>query len=124
MRRTLSIVVLAGFLIATGLYLFIYLFRAFRLPEPPAEATVYIWHGDPMIRAVLVAVLFVIGLVLLLFVSLTSASARRPGSVIIRSDLWSWVSQRADDTNEDPSRIVERAIARFRSEVEGSPHPR
>ena len=122
MRRTLTIIVLAGFLVATGIYLFIYLFRAYRLPEPAAETTVYIWHGDPMIRAVLLAILFLIGLVLLLFVSVLSTSSRRPGSVRVRPDLWAWVSDRAEDTNEDPARIVERAIAQLRSDVEGRSH--
>ncbi len=122
MRRALTIVVLGGFLVATGIYLFIYLFRAFRLPEPAGELTVYVWHGDPMTRAVLIAVLFLIGLVLLLFVSVGSSSARRPGSVVIRSDLWSWISDRADDTNEDPTRIVERAIAQYRADIEGRSH--
>lgn len=119
MRRTLTVLVLIGFLTFTGIYLFVYLFRAFRLPDPVEEATVYIWHGDPMIRAVLVAVLFLIGLVLLLFVSIATSASRRDGSVSVRSDLWEWLNQRADDTNEDPGRIAERALAQYRDEVEG-----
>ena len=58
MRRTLAVVVLVGFLVATAIYLFIYLFRAFRLPEPANDVTVQVWHGDPMIRALLIAIVF------------------------------------------------------------------
>lgn len=119
MRRTLTILVLIGFLVLTAVYLFIYLFRAFRLPEPAGEVTVYLWHGDPMTRALLVAVLLLIGLVLLLFLSLTTSVARRSGSVKIRSDLWEWLSRRAQETNEDPNRIADRALARYRDETEG-----
>lgn len=119
MRRTLTVLVLIGFLTFTGIYVFVYLFRAFRLPDPVEEATVYIWHGDPMTRAVLVAVLFLIGLVLLLFVSIATSATRRDGSVKVRSDLWEWLNQRAEATNEDPGRIAERALAQYRDEVEG-----
>ena len=119
MRRTLSVVVLIGFLVATAVYLFVYLFRAFRLPEPVSDATVQVWHGDPMMRALLVAMLFLIGLVLLLFVSISTSVARRSGSVKIRSDLWEWLDQRAEETNEDPNRIAERALARYRDETAG-----
>ena len=68
MRRVLEVLVSVGFLVYTGVYVFVYLFRAFRLAEPSSDAVVYVWHGDPMIRAVLVAVLFAIGLLLLMFV--------------------------------------------------------
>lgn len=118
MRRTLTILALIGFLIFTGVYLFVYLFRAFRLPEPVGDATVQIWHGDPMIRAILVAVLFLIGLVVLLLVAITTSVSRRSGSLTVRSDLWEWLDDRAEETNEDPGRIAERAIARYRNEVE------
>lgn len=119
MRRTLTVLVLVGFLVFTGIYVFVYLFRAFRLPDPIDEATVYVWHGDPMTRAVLVAVLFLIGLVLLLFVSISTGATRREGSVKVRADLWEWLNRRAEQTNEDPGRIAERALAQYRDEVEG-----
>lgn len=119
MRRNLTVLVLVGFLTFTGIYVFVYLFRAFRLPEPVDTATVYIWHGDPMTRAVLVAVLFLIGLVLLLFVSIATSATRRDGAVKVRSDLWEWLNERAEATNEDPGRIAERALAQYRDEVEG-----
>ena len=121
MRRALSVVVLLGFLVFTGVFLFVYLFRAFRLPEPSADLTVYVWHGDPMIRAVLVAVLFLIGLVLMLFVSIATNAARRSGTIRIRSDLWDWLDKRAEETNEDRDQIAERAIAQYRDETETGP---
>lgn len=119
MRRTLAVVVLVGFLAASAVYLFIYLFRAFRLPAPANDVTVQVWHGDPMIRALLIAILFLIGLVLLLFVSISTSVARRTGSVQIRTDLWEWLKQQAEETNEDPNRIAERALAQYRQDVEG-----
>lgn len=119
MRRTLTVLVLIGFLVFAGIYVFVYLFRAFRLPDPVDQATVYIWHGDPMIRALLVAVLFLIGLVLLLFVTIVTNATRRHASVNVRPDLWEWLNQRAEDTNEDPGRIAERALAQYRNELEG-----
>lgn len=119
MRRTLTLTVLVGFMVFTGIYVFVYLFRAFRLPEPPADLTVQIWHGDPMTRALLAAVLFLIGLILLLFAS-TWSSTRRSGTVQVRSDLWDWLTRRAAETNEDPQRIADRALARYRDETEGA----
>ena len=119
MRRTLAVVVLVGFLAASAIYVFIYLFRAFRLRAPANDVTVQVWHGDPMIRALLLAILFLIGLVLLLFVSISTSVARRTGSVQIRTDLWEWLNQQADETNEVPNRIAERALAQYRQEVEG-----
>jgi hypothetical protein len=120
MRRNLALVVLVGFLAFTGIYLFVYLFRAFRLPEPAQDLTVQIWHGDPMTRAVLVAVLFTIGLILLLFVSTSESTSQRTGTVQVRPDLWEWLTRRAEETNEDPYRIADRALARYRDETEGA----
>ena len=115
MKRTLAVLVLVGFLVYTGVYVFVYLFRAFRLGDPAEVVTVYVWHGDPMIRAVLVAVLFAIGLLLLLFVSLNRATFRRVGSIRIRPDLWEWLVRRGEETNEAPERIAERALASYQS---------
>lgn len=116
MRRTLAVLVLIGFLVYTGVYVFVYLFRAFRLEEPADGATVYVWHGDPMMRAVLVAVLFAIGLLLLLFVSLSRSSFRRTGRIAVRPDLWEWLVERGEETNEAPERIAERALSMYRSQ--------
>jgi hypothetical protein len=116
MRRTLAVLVLIGFLGYTGVYVFVYLFRAFRLEEPTTGAAVYVWHGDPMTRAVLVAVLFAIGLLLLLLVALSQPSSRRPGSIEMRADLWQWLVAKGEETNEAPERIAERAVAMYRSQ--------
>jgi hypothetical protein len=113
-KRILALIALLGFLIYTGAYVFVYLFRAFRLPEPVDEQVVLIWHGDPMTRAVLAAVLFAIGLLVLLFLSVTTGRNRGANNVALRSDLADWVNQRAEDTNETPGRVTERAIAAYR----------
>ena len=118
MRRVLAMLVLIGFLIYTGIYVFVYLFRAFRLDEPSSEAVVYVWHGDPMIRSVLVAVLFAIGLLLLLFVVIMSPSSSRRGAVRLRSDLSGWLSERSSATGETPEAIADRAVAAYRSAIE------
>jgi hypothetical protein len=113
-KRLLTLIALLGFLVYTGAYVFVYLFRAFRLPEPVDEQVVLVWHGDPMTRAVLVSVFFAIGLIMLLFLSLTTGRSHGDNNVAIRSDLADWVNQRAEDTNETPGRVTERAIAAYR----------
>jgi hypothetical protein len=118
MTRKLAVFALVGFLVFTGTYVFVYLFRAFRLPEPVGETTVYIWHGDPMMRALLVAVLFLTGLVLLLFTSIVVGTARRTGSVRLRSDLWEWLDRQAEQTNETADRVADRAVAKYREEID------
>jgi hypothetical protein len=116
-KRLLTLIALLGFLVYTGAFVFVYLFRAFRLPEPVDEQVVLVWHGDPMTRAVLAAVLFAIGLLMLLFLSLSSDRRRGDDQVRIRSDLAEWVNQRAEDTNESPGRVTERAIAAYRDRL-------
>jgi len=118
MRRTIAVVVLLGFLVYTGSYVFVYLFRAFRLNDPGSDAVVYVWHGDPMIRAVLVAVLFAIGLLLLLFVVIMRPSAGQRTAVRLRPDLWSWLADRGDATGETPEAIADRAVAAYRASIE------
>jgi len=113
-KRLLTLIALLGFLVYTGVFVFVYLFRAFRLPAPVDEQVVLVWHGDPMTRAVLAAVLFAIGLLMLLFLSLSSDRRRGDDHVRIRSDLAEWVNQRAEDTNETPGRVTERAIAAYK----------
>jgi hypothetical protein len=71
-----------------------------------------------MTRAVLAAVLFAIGLLILLFVSLNQAQFRKEGSVRLRPDLWDWVNRRAEETNETPQRITERSIAAYRDHLD------
>ncbi len=118
MKRLAAIAILIGFLVYTGSYVFVYLFRAFRLDEPSEDAVVRIWHGDPMIRAVLVAVLFAIGLVLLLLVLLQRDARGRSGSVRLRSDLREWLEERAEATNETPDAVADRAVASYRAALE------
>jgi hypothetical protein len=113
-KRTLALIALVGFLLYTGSYVFVYLFRAFRIPEPTSPQVVQIWHGDDMTRAVLAAVLFSIGLLVLLFLALSQDRLHREGRVRIRPDLAEWVNRRAEETNETPQRVTERAIAAYR----------
>lgn len=118
MRRLIALLVLGGFLIYTGIYVFVYLFRAFRLEEPVGQPTVYVWHGDPMARAILAGVLFSIGLMVLVLVSVYRVTARREGSLKVRADLWDWLVERADQTNQTPEQLAERALAAYRSRLE------
>ena len=111
MKRTLALVALICFLIYTGIYIFVYLFRAFRLPEPVTSDTVQIWHGDAMARAILVSVFFMIGLLVVLFVMLMRPGAHRAARITVRPDLWEWLVEQGRRTNEAPERIGERAIA-------------
>lgn len=126
MKRVLALIALVCFLVYTGVYIFVYLFRAFRLPEPTG-GTVQIWHGDPFARAVLVAVFFTIGLLVVLFVMLMRPGSHRAGSMEVRPDLWQWMVEQGERTNEPPERIGERAIAIYRARItgaEGAAHPR
>lgn len=120
MKRTLSLVVLAAFLLYTGVYIFIYLWRAFRIPSSGPRQSVMIWHGDPFARAILVGVLFIIGLVVLLYVALSRQQADRSGHVRLRQDLFEWLQRESEQANESPSRLAERAVAAYRRRLEGS----
>jgi len=119
MKRTLALLALVGFLVYTGAYIFVYMFRAFRLPEPGPE-TVQIWHGDPFARAILVSIFFMIGLLIVLFVMLMRPGAHREGRMAVRPDLWQWLVEQGERTNESPDQIGERAIASYRARIEGS----
>ena len=124
MRRQLPVVALIGvlgllsFLVYTGIYIFVYMFRAFRIEEPIPGEFVGLWHGDPFARAILVAVLFLIGLVLLLWVAITRGSiVNRGQQVRFRSDLWDWLVEQGEFTNEAPERVAERAVSAYRARV-------
>ncbi|MCP3974712.1 MAG: hypothetical protein GY720_09490 [bacterium] len=119
MKRMLALISLIIFLVYTGAYIFVYLFRAFRLPEP-AGGPVQIWHGDPFARAILVSVFFMIGLLIILFVMLMRPGAHREGSITLRGDLWEWLEDQGERTNEAPESIGERAIATYRARIEGA----
>ncbi len=118
MKRILALTALICFLIYTGVYIFVYLFRAFRLPEA-APGTVQIWHGDPFARAILVSVFFMIGLLIVLFLMLMRPGAHRAGVIRVRADLWQWLVEQGERTNEAPDRIGERALATYRARIEG-----
>ncbi len=120
MKRTLALIALICFLVYSGAYIFVYLFRAFRLPEPAGSATVQIWHGDPFSRAILVSVFFMIGLIVVLFVMLMRPGAHRAGRITLRPDLWDWLVEQGRRTNEAPERIGERAIAAYQARIEGT----
>ena len=111
---------LLSFMIYTGIYIFVYMFRAFREPEPIPGEVVQVWHGDPFVRAVLVAVLFLIGLVVLLWVAITRGTiVSRGQQVRMRSDLWAWLVDQGELTNEAPERVAERAVSAYRARLEG-----
>lgn len=111
---------LLTFLAYTGLYIFVYLFRAFRTPDPIPSEVVQVWHGDPFTRAILVAILFLIGLVVLLWVGITRGNiVSRGQQVRFRSDLWAWLVDQGELTNEAPERVAERAVSAYRARLEG-----
>ena len=119
MKRTLAMVALIIFLIFTGIYIFVYLFRAFRETAPVGDP-VQIWHGDPFARAILVSIFFMIGLLIMLFVMLMRPGAHRAGRISVRPDLWQWLVEQGKRTNEPPERIGERAIAVYQARIEGT----
>ncbi len=124
MKRQLPAVALVGllglisFLIYTGIYIFVYLFRAFRIDEPVTGDYVQLWHGDPFARAILVSVLFLIGLVVLLWVAVSRGNiVNRGQQVRFRSDLWDWLVEQGELTNKAPERVAERAVSAYRARV-------
>lgn len=126
MRKSMPVAALIGvlgvviFMLYTGAYIFIYMFRAFQTPNPVPGEVVEVWHGDPMTRAVFVAVLFLIGLLILVWFGLTRGEVISAGKAIrLRSDLWAWLVQQGDATNESPERVAERAIGAYRARLEG-----
>ncbi|MBI4260525.1 MAG: hypothetical protein HY658_08160 [Actinobacteria bacterium] len=123
MKRKIALAGLVGFLAYTGSYIFVYLWRAFRVDLDRSPDAVVIWHGDPFARSILVAVLFLIGLVVLVYVSLSRQHGARAGTVRLRDDLWEWLEHEADETNDRPERVAERAVAAYRSRLEGSRGP-
>jgi hypothetical protein len=118
MRRKLAGVLLAGFLVYTGVYIFVYLARAFRVDHPRPLEHVGIYHGDEFARILLVAMLFLIGEVFLVYLAL---ARRHPRRVTLRSDLWTWLQGRAELTGEPLDHIAERAVSQYRARLEGGP---
>lgn len=119
MKRRLPIAVLIAFLVYTGAYIFVYLWRAFQIEADGQVRPVLIWHGDPFARAILVAILFLIGLVILVYFAISRSHGLRAGQVRLRQDLWEWLVRESEETNELPARLVERAVAVYRARMEG-----
>ncbi len=117
-KRVIAILSLIGFVVYTGVYIFIYLWRSFRIAEPENLQYVAIWHGDNFSRSILVAILFLIGLVVMLHLSLLHRQGRA-GDITLRSDIQEWLITQAEETNEDPSRLADRAIGTYRARIEG-----
>lgn len=118
MRRKLAGLLLAGLLVYMGAYIFVYLARAFRVDRPRPLEHVGIYHGDEFARTLLVAMLFLIGEVFVVYLAL---AMRRPRRVTLRSDLWSWLHARAELTGEPLDHIAERAVSQYRLRLEGGP---
>ena len=117
--RQLATLALVGFMTYTGAYIFIYLWRSFRIDAPDGVNAVGLWHGDPFVRAILVAVLFLTGLVVVLHVSLLRRQGGS-GQIKLRPDLHEWLVEQADEMNEMPSHLADRAIASYRARLEGT----
>ena len=78
-----------------------------------------LWHGDPFARAILVSVLFLMGLVVVLHVSLVRRQGGS-GQIKLRRDLHEWLIEQADEMNELPSHLADRAVASYRAQMEGT----
>lgn len=122
MMRRLGLYGLIALLIWTGVYIFVYLWRAFQL-DGPSQTVVRVWHGDDFTRAVLIAIFFLIALTVLGFVWLVRTVRGREGSLPIRRDLLDWLEHEAEATRESPSVLAERAIADYRTRLEGPAEP-
>jgi len=118
-KRLIAILSLVGFVIYTGVYIFVYLWRSFRIDRPEGLEYVAVWHGDNFSRAILVAVLFLIGLVVVLHLSLLRRQGRA-GQITLRSDIQQWLVEQADETNDDPARLADRIIGTHRARTEGA----
>lgn len=118
MRRKIGALLLAGFLLYTGIYIFVYLARAFRVDHPRPLQHVAIYHGDEFSRTLLVAVLFLIGEVFAVYLAL---ALRRRQRVPVRDDLWAWLEARQELTGEPADSIAERALSQYRARLEGGP---
>jgi hypothetical protein len=119
MTRRLSLIALVAFLAYTGAYIFVYLWRAFRIDGREVAPTMGIFHGDPFARAILVAILFAIGLLVLVYLAIARQHGPRAGQVRFRRDLWEWLEREAEETNDSPERLAERAVASYRARMEG-----
>jgi len=115
MKRVLM-VVLAGFLGFALVFLFVYLVRAFRITQPIEGRVVQIWHGDNFLRAVLVAELIAIGLLVLVVLLLSDFRGRR--QAFLSPGAREWLMEQSEQTSESPESIAERAITLYRARLE------
>ncbi len=118
-RRVVAVLTLAGFLVATGVYVFVYLVRAFDARSTAEVPLVGLWHGDNFSRTILVAIFFLIGQVFAVYLALNRQ--RRAGVLNLRADTGSWLTARSQLTGESEEHIAERAIALYRLRLEGGP---
>jgi hypothetical protein len=118
MRRKFAGLLLVGFLAYTGVYIFVYLARSFRVDHPRPLEHVGIYHGDEFARILLLALFFLIGEVFVIYLALATS---RPRRVTLRRDLWSWLRARAELTGEPLDHIAERAVSQYRLRLEGGP---
>ncbi len=118
-RRVVAALTLTGFLIATGVYIFVYLIRAFDADSAGGRPLVGLWHGDNFSRTILVAIFFLIGEVFAVYLALNRQ--RRAGVINLRPDVGSWLAARSQLTGESEEHIAERAIALYRLRLEGGP---
>lgn len=118
-KQRIATLSLVGFVIYAGVYIFVYLWRSFRIDEPANLQYVAVWHGDNFSRAILVAILFLIGLVVTLHLSQLRREGNA-GSITLRSDIREWLIFQADETNDDPSRLADRIIGTHRARIEGT----
>jgi hypothetical protein len=117
MRKKVALVLLVGFLIYTGTYIFIYLYRAFQVPGARPENFVGLHHADEFSRTLLVGILFLIAEVFAVYIAL--ATTRKRASLSVRPDLWRWLEAREELTGEAATEIADRAIASYRIRLEG-----
>ncbi len=118
-KRMVAMLTLISFLIATGVYIFVYLLRAFEAETAGGRPLVGIWHGDNFSRTILVAIFFLIGQVFIVYLALSRQ--QRAGSVHLRPDIWTWLTTRSRLTGEAEDHIAERAISLYRLRLEGGP---
>ncbi len=118
-RRFIAAGVLAAFMVATAVYIVVYLIRSFQPDDGGERALVGLWHGDNFSRAIFVAILFLIGEVFAVYLAL--AWQRRTRAVQVRPDMLSWLERRSALTGESTDHIAERAISLYRLRLEGGP---
>jgi hypothetical protein len=112
---------LVAAMLYTGVYVIVYLARAFDVDQALPGQLVGLHHADNFSRTLLVGLFFLMGEVLLVYVAL--ARSRRRGAVGIRKDLWQWLHAREDLTGEPADVIAERAISLYRVRLEGGAKP-